>query len=680
MRRLGSLWREETHPVVFTVSAALIVLLVAFTAIAPELAQHRVFEPLQAWITETLGWFMILVVALMLGLAIFLIVSPYGRLRLGPDDSRPDYGMFAWFAMLFCAGMGIGLVFWGVAEPVMLLHAPPRSVSYTVDGSGEAMNFAFHHWGPSPWAIYAVIGLGLAYFGYRHGLPMTMRSLFAPLLGTRVHGPLGDVVDILAVLATTFGVATSLGMGAIQVAAGLDYVFGIDLAEPGLIAIIVVITALATVSVTLGLDRGIKRLSHFNLILAGLLALTVVLLGPGMLLSAYLTNTGQYLLNLPDTMSFTGLIGGGEGSDFAAGWTIFYWSWWISWSPFVSMFIARVSRGRTIREFVFWVLVVPTLVSFAWFTIFGSTAVDLEVAASGQAGIAQDVLRLGEHVAMYALFDALGLAGWLTVTLSLITVLVIVVFFVTSSDSGSFVTTMIVSGGKLDPAVETRMFWAISKGAVAVVLLLAGGLQALQAGAVSTGLPFAVVLVVASISLLRGLSQDEGRPRRRRRAGGRRAGVATHHLPAGRRGRVLTNTWSASTAGVRAAGARPPQDFVRERECFTSNADHRKPSPPPSPVRAGGRCDRPQAPSRRSNRAGQVGRINRTNRTASQPVAPDALRDHPEPRPRPSRGAACPDQPDQPHRHLAGWRRRVAGCGGRSRAAAGRGLRSERRW
>jgi choline/glycine/proline betaine transport protein len=507
--------RETIHPPVFVPSALLVLAIVVLAVVATGPVGDA-FDATQDFVQGTFGWFFIAVVAALLGVAVFLGVSRFGHIRLGPDASTPDYSTGAWFAMLFSAGMGIGLVFWGVAEPVYIAGAPPVAEALTDDGNREAMNFVFHHWGFSPWAIYAIIGLGLAYVGFRLQLPMTIRSLFRPLLGDRVDGPLGNAVDVLAVVATLFGIATSLGLGAMQVAAGLQRVFGWEMGNLGLLLIIAVVTGLATISVVLGLDRGIKRLSQINIVAAVTLAAAVFVAGPTLfLLFAFVENSGSYVQNIFSTLAFTGAYAGEEAAEFLDAWTIFYWAWWISWSPFVGMFIARVSRGRTIREFVAGVLVAPTLASFAWFTVFGNTAL-------GIPAVVDEVNELGESVSMFALLENLGLPAGLVTGLSLLTVFVIVVFFVTSSDSGSFVVDMLTSGGDLDPAVQTRVFWAVAEGAIAATLLLAAGetgLQGLQAGAVSAGFPFAIVLVFATWSLLKGLRQEvDPRPAGRHQA------------------------------------------------------------------------------------------------------------------------------------------------------------------
>ena len=499
--------KDSIHPVVFPVSAAIILGIVVAVVIAPD-TMGETFVGGRDAITANLGWLLIGVVALLLGVAVYLAFSPYKNVKLGPDDSKPDFSTPTWFAMLFSAGMGIGLVFWGAAEPAFLAG----EALFEGNEQQEAMRFTFHHWGFSPWAVYAIVGLGLAYFGFRREMPMTIRSLFHPLLGDRIHGPIGHAIDILAVVATIFGVATSLGLGAQQVAAGLDRVFGLDVGgNAGLLLIIGVITAMAAVSVITGIDKGIKILSQINIVAALALALAVLLIGPTLLLvTAFVENTGNYLQNIVQTLAFTGSYAGEDAAGVVEGYTVFYWAWWISWSPFVGMFIARVSYGRTIREFILGVLLAPTLVSFAWFTIFGNSALRSPEVTEAVAGG-------GESEGMYALLESFAIPGGLVTALSLLVIFVVTVFFVTSSDSASFVVDMISSGGNLNPATQTRVFWAVLEGAIAATLLVAvpgdDALDGLQAGAVTTGLPFAILLVFATWGLLRGLKEHERPPR-----------------------------------------------------------------------------------------------------------------------------------------------------------------------
>jgi choline/glycine/proline betaine transport protein len=436
--------RQHIHPVVFPVSAVLILVIVVFGAVAPELAGDWFIET-RNWITGNLGWLFVVSVALFVLFCLWLMIGKPGNIRLGPDDSQPRYSYLTWFAMLFSAGMGIGLVFWGVAEPISHFVDAPRMTGETVDAARDAMVLTYHHWGLGAWAIYAVLGLSLAYFGFRHNLPLTVRSAFYPLIGDRIHGWIGNVVDILAIVATMFGIATSLGLGAMQINAGLDFVWDIGMGVNFQILIIAVITLVATISVFTGLDVGIRRLSQVNIALAGALLAFVAIAGPTILiLTAYVENTGAYIQNFIDNMFWSGTY---EGEDWLAGWTMFYWAWWISWSPFVGMFIARISRGRTIREFVLGVLFVPVAVSFLWFAVFGNTAINFQ--QEGITDIYGAIVAEGwnPEVAMFDMLAQLPLAA-LT---SLVAVVVIAIFFVTSSDSGSFVIDMIASGGDPDP-------------------------------------------------------------------------------------------------------------------------------------------------------------------------------------------------------------------------------------
>ena len=503
--------RSHIHPVVFPVSAGVIIVFVIFGAGFAETADEWL-NNIRTWITDNLGWFMILSVAVLLVFCLFVAISKYGNVRLGPDDSRPDYSYLTWFAMLFSAGMGIGLMFWGVAEPISHYVFAPRMTPETAEAARDAMLLSFHHWGLLPWAVYAVLGMSLAYFGFRHNLPMTIRSALYPLIGDRIHGWMGNTVDILAIFGTMFGVATSLGLGVLQVNAGLGHVFDIPQETWVQVLLIAGITVIATISVFTGLDRGIRRLSQLNINLAMVLLVFVAITGPTVLLiSAFVENIGAYIAGFVDVLFWSGSYDE-EQAGWLSAWTIFYWAWWISWAPFVGMFIARISRGRTIREFVGGVLIVPSLVSFLWFTVMGNTAIDMEQdgeaeligALTGPAGdeyVPENVL--------FAMFDSLPLSG----IVSVLGIILIITFFVTSSDSGSFVIDMIASGGDLDPPRGQRIFWALSEGVVAAVLLGAGGLDALQAGAVSTGLPFTIVLLIVMVGLYKALrAEDSGVP------------------------------------------------------------------------------------------------------------------------------------------------------------------------
>ena len=493
--------RFQVNPPVFFLSAALIIAFVLFGALFTDQAA-ALFTRLQALIVADFGWFYILAVAGFLLFVLFLLFSKYGDIKLGPDEIEPDYSYTSWFAMLFSAGMGIGLIFFGVAEPIQHYVAPPIGPGGTVAAAREAMVLTFFHWGLHAWAIYIVIALALAYFAFRKGLPLTIRSALFPLIGRRINGPIGHAIDIFAVLGTMFGVATSLGLGVLQVNAGFAYLFGLPVTVTVQILLIAGITLMATGSVVLGLDKGIRRLSELNIILAVALLLFVLIAGPTIfLLQAYVQNVGAYLgAVVPRTFRMYAY----EPNPWLGDWTLFYWGWWIAWSPFVGMFIARISKGRTIREFISGVLLVPVLFTFLWMTVFGNTAIALDM--SGAAPIAQ-VVADNLPVALFAMLEELPLAA---ITSGVATLLVMT-FFVTSADSGALVIDTITSGASEGSHVAQRIFWAVSAGVVAAVLLVAGGLQALQTAAIASALPFAIVMVFICYGLLRAL-QREGAP------------------------------------------------------------------------------------------------------------------------------------------------------------------------
>lgn len=490
----------QVNPPVFFVSAGLIL---AFALLCAVFAQQagRLFTTVQALIVADFGWFYIIAVAGFLIFVLFLMLSRYGDVKLGPDDSEPEYSYLSWFAMLFSAGMGIGLLFFGVAEPIQHYALPPVGEGRTIESARQAMVLTFFHWGLHAWAIYIVVGLALAYFAFRRGLPLTIRSALYPLIGRRIHGPIGHAIDIFAVLGTMFGVATSLGFGVLQVNAGFNYLFGLPTSVPVQIVLIAAITGMATLSVVAGLDKGVKRLSELNIILAvALLGFVLVAGSTVFLLQAFVQNVGAYL---GAVVQRTFRMYAYEPNPWLGSWTLFYWGWWISWSPFVGMFIARISRGRTIREFVLGVLMVPSLFTFFWMTVFGNTAIALDV--SGTAPIAETV---ADNLPV-ALFETLSQLPLSLVASGLATLLVIT-FFVTSADSGALVIDMITSGAAENPPVSQRIFWAVCAGIVAAVLLVAGGLEALQTAAIASALPFAVVMVFMCYGLLRAL-QMEGR-------------------------------------------------------------------------------------------------------------------------------------------------------------------------
>lgn len=506
LARAGELaFLSETHEMkndrrVFLVSAIVAVLFVAAAVVATKPAA-QLFSAVQNGIATYFGWFYILAVTGFLVFVLWLLFSRYGAIRLGDDDDEPEFSYPTWFSMLFSAGMGIGLLFYGVAEPVLHFAAPRAGTvePRTVEAAKEALNTAYFHWGLHAWGVYAVVALGLAYFGYRHELPLTIRSMLYPLLGRRIHGPIGDAIDVLAVFGTLFGVATSLGLGVLQINSGLAYNRWLDVSMTNQLVLIAAIIVLTTISVVTGLERGIRRLSEANVLLGVLLLLFVFVAGPTVfLLGTYVESVGHYLATLIDQSFRTTQF---RGVEWQKAWTMFYWGWWISWAPFVGMFIARISRGRTIREFIAGVLLVPVLFSFFWFTVMGNTALHIELFGGGGM-----VKAVQDNVAT-ALFVMLDALPWSQIS-SVLATLMVVTFFVTSADSGALVIDIICSRGRTDAPVWQRIFWSLAIGAVAAVLLLVGGLQALQAAAITTGLPFAVIMVLACVSLALALRSE----------------------------------------------------------------------------------------------------------------------------------------------------------------------------
>ena len=502
MRQNGTRKSLDVNPPVFFISAAAILGIALFGVLQAQRA-GVIFAWIQNEIVDRFGWFYILVVAVFLVFMIGLAASRFGNIKLGPDDVAPDYSYTSWFAMLFSAGMGIGLVFYGVAEPILHYVNPPVGPGETLDAARQAMVITFFHWGVHAWGIYAVVGLAIAFFSFRHKLPLTIRSSLYPILGERIHGPIGHAVDIFAVLGTMFGVATSLGLGVMQVNAGVNYLFGVPVSLTIQIVLIGVITLMATASVVSGLDVGIKRLSELNLVLAFVFVGFVLVAGPTLfLLRALVQNIGQYA---GEIVNMTFRLYAYKPTDWLGGWTLFYWGWWISWSPFVGMFIARISRGRTVREFIVGVLLVPAFFTFVWMTVFGNTAIQLDMTSAGSI-IGQEA----QDNAPVALFAMLRQLPWSQLSAALGT-LMVVTFFVTSSDSGSLVIDMITSGGHENPPVWQRVFWALTEGFVAAALLVAGGLGALQTAAIATALPFAVVMLFICYGLWKGLRMEAGR-------------------------------------------------------------------------------------------------------------------------------------------------------------------------
>ena len=508
--------RKTPWKTAVAVPTAVIVLgFVGLAAVAPRWLSDLLKEA-NTSVVNGLGWYYSLIVAGFVGFALLVAFGPYGNITLGPDDEPPSYSLVSWFAMLFAAGMGIGLVFWGVAEPLNHYASPPPGTpAGTSDAmkAQEAMTTSFLHWGLSAWAVYIVVGLAIAYTVHRKGRKVSLRWVLEPLFGRRVRGWLGDVVDVFAIVGTLFGVAASLGFGASQFSSGLDYLGILKSNIWVLLAVIAIITALATCSVLSGLDRGIKWLSNANLVLAAILALAVLLLGqPLFVLREFVQTIGDYLSNFVH-LSFRTLPFQGEaGESWLGSWTTYYWGWWISWSPFVGIFIARISKGRTVREFVAGVLAVPTLVTFLWFSIMGGTALWQQL--HGPGGLISPDGKVNNVNALFQVLEHIPGSNLLIVGF----LILLVIFFVTSADSAAFVVDMVATGGEQNPPVLTRVMWAVLGGGIAAVLLWGGavsggedltaGLGALQTMTIIAAAPFSVVMVLACLATLRAFSNE----------------------------------------------------------------------------------------------------------------------------------------------------------------------------
>ncbi|UAY36536.1 BCCT family transporter [Moraxella osloensis] len=483
---------------VFIASALLIVGFIIFGSLFGELA-GEVFNQLQSFITHRFRWLFIILMNVTVVFSLYIALSRYGDIRLGHQTEHPEYSLLSWFGMLFSAGIGIGLLYWGTAEPLYHFMSPPMGQAETVEAAKQAMSISFLHWGIHAWALYCVVALSLAYFHYRRGLPLSIRSVLYPLIGQKIYGKWGHVVDTLAVFGTMFGVVTSLGLGAMQINAGFSNVFGIPNNVPVQLCLIAIITAMATLSVMMGLDKGIKRLSDINIVLTVLLLGFMLFFGPTQfIIDSFIENIGNYASQLIPLGFWSEAY---SNTDWQANWTIFYWAWWVSWSPFVGIFVARISRGRTIREFIFGVLFIPMLLLFFWFTTFGGSAVHMEL--MGNYGLIEAV-KADYGSAIFKLIEYYPL----TKPLTLVIVVMIMLWFVTSSDSASLVIDMLTAGGDTNPPKIQRLFWALSQGVIAAVLLVAGGLSALQAVAIIAGFPFAIVVFVMMYCLWRGLTRD----------------------------------------------------------------------------------------------------------------------------------------------------------------------------
>ncbi len=490
---------------VFIISALLIVGFIIFGAFFNDMASV-LFNAMQSFITHRFGWFFVILMNVAVFLSLYLILSKYGDIRLGHQNETPQYNLVSWIGMLFSAGIGIGLLYWGTAEPLYHFMAPPMGEAETVAAAKQAMNISFLHYGLHAWAIYAIVALSLAYFHYRRGLPLTIRSTLYPILGKKIYGPWGHTVDILAVFGTMFGVVTTLGLGVLQINSGLESLFGIPNSITVQIILIAIITLLACGSLMMGLDKGIKRLSDINIFFTILLLSFALIFGPTQFIfDSLVENTGNYIHEFIPLGFWREAY---SGTDWQSSWTIFYWAWWISWSPFVGVFIARISRGRTIREFLLGVLFIPMTILFLWFTTFGGVAVHMELTAAMSPDIVSpgliEAVQADTGSAIFKLMESYPLTG----PINFLIMIMIVLWFVTSSDSASFVVDMLTAGGDTNPPKIQRLFWAGMEGIIAAILLAAGGLQALQAAAIVAGFPFAIVVMVMLYALMRALGRD----------------------------------------------------------------------------------------------------------------------------------------------------------------------------
>jgi choline/glycine/proline betaine transport protein len=510
------------HPAMGITSKGMVLAFVVFTALNVEFA-NSVYSAIRGWIESALNWYYITALIIMLFVCFYLMFSRHGKVKLGDDDSKPEFSNFSWFAMLFSAGVGIGLLFFGIAEPMFYFdntqpwgypnnpfadHAMVTEMN--VDRAVLAMRVTYFHWGFHGWAVYVLIGLCLAYFGFRKKLPLTLRSALYPVIGDKIYGPIGHAVDLLAVFGTVFGVATSLGLGVSQMATGLNHLFGID---PGVITqviLIAIISVVATFSAVSGVGNGIRIISEWNIWLSVVLLAFFLFGGPfKWLMGFFVTTVGDYLWHVIP-MGFQTFNAEGDAA-WQGGWTIFYWGWWISWAPFVGMFIARISRGRTIREFMLGVMFVPTTIAFFWLCVFGGSAMYIELHADGgvgTAGIAQLIRDWNLPSALYGTIDRVTDVAWLNWAMAALATFLLATWFITSSDSGTLVITTMLSMGDDDPPQRFRIVWGLGEGFVAAVLLLAGGLKALQTASIAAALPVSIIMLFMTYGIVKSLNQD----------------------------------------------------------------------------------------------------------------------------------------------------------------------------
>ena len=494
-----------THPIMAIGSGLLVMAFVLFTIVDPEYA-NTVYSAAKGFIAAELAWYYVGLMSFFLFFAIWLIFSRYGDIRLGKDTDRPEFSNFSWFSMLFGAGIGIGILFWSIAEPIYHFQSNPlisEAQQLTVEAAQVAMRISIFHWGLHGWALFAVFGLILAYFSYRKGLPLSIRSSLYPIFGDRIYGPIGHAADLLAVFGTVFGIATSLGLGAQQMNAGLSYLLGIEVSTSNQVILIAILSVIATASVLTGLNKGIRILSELNMQLTVAILVLFVVFGPtSYVLGSFITNTGDYLFHVVELGLWVDPDPEGQWQGW---WTIFYWGWWIAWAPFCGIFIARISKGRTIREFVLGVLVAPTMLATFWISIFGNTAMFIELFGGGGVTAA---VNADTTMALFKTIELMGVGGVMTILMSGLCTFMLITYFVTSADSATLVICTLVSMGEEHPPARYRVFWGLAIGAVAAALLIAGGLKALQTASIVAALPFSVIAILATYGLYKSLREE----------------------------------------------------------------------------------------------------------------------------------------------------------------------------
>ena len=494
-----------THPIMAIGSGLLVMAFVLFTIVDPEYA-NTVYSAAKGFIAAELAWYYVGLMSFFLFFAVWLIFSRYGDIRLGKDTDRPEFSNFSWFSMLFGAGIGIGILFWSIAEPIYHFQSNPlisEAQQLTVEAAQVAMRISIFHWGLHGWALFAVFGLILAYFSYRKGLPLSIRSSLYPIFGDRIYGPIGHAADLLAVFGTVFGIATSLGLGAQQMNAGLSYLLGIEVSTSNQVILIAILSVIATASVLTGLNKGIRILSELNMQLTVAILVLFVVFGPtSYVLGSFITNTGDYLFHVVELGLWVDPNPEGQWQGW---WTIFYWGWWIAWAPFCGIFIARISKGRTIREFVLGVLVAPTMLATFWISIFGNTAMFIELFGGGGVTAA---VNADTTMALFKTIELMGVGGVMTILMSGLCTFMLITYFVTSADSATLVICTLVSMGEEHPPARYRVFWGLAIGAVAAALLIAGGLKALQTASIVAALPFSVIAILATYGLYKSLREE----------------------------------------------------------------------------------------------------------------------------------------------------------------------------